>query len=83
MRNRAVFKVVNSLKTEVELVIQAQVSGKATGASDRGRVEAVGGHASSAEDSLLNQRSRLTWTLKLKPGEEKKVSADYHFFVRE
>lgn len=83
VRNRAVFKVVNSLKTKVELVIQAQVSGKATDASDRGRVELVGGHAASAEDSLLNQQSRLTWELTLKPGEQKTVQADYHFFVRE
>jgi hypothetical protein len=83
VRNQATFQVVNSLKVPVKLVVQAQVSGRATEASDGGSLARIGLGSDDAESNLLNQRSKVSWTMTLRPGETKRVQTAYHFYVRE
>ena len=83
VKNQATFQVVNSLKVPVKLVVQAEVSGRATEASDGGSLELLGLGSGDAEQNLLNQRSEVSWTMTLRPGETKRVQAAYHFYLRE
>jgi hypothetical protein len=81
MTNQTTLRIVNSGKTAVHLRINARAKGTFTSASQQGKIEQQG-HAPGA-DPLIDTSSRVVWELKLKPGQTKEVSSQYHTWARE
>ena len=70
-------KLKNYKTREVRLSIGKTLRGKAESQSDHGQAVQLGEGIESD-----NPRSRLTWELTLKPGEERQVTCRYKIWVR-
>jgi hypothetical protein len=81
VRNRARFRVTNSLKVPVRLQVRAEVAGKCTRVSAGGQVVQVG-QAGETRGGLV-PRSRVTWDLEIPAGADETVEARYFFYLAE
>ena len=84
---KGTLRVTNYKKEAVEIEVTCELGGNATQASDKGEISIVGwqrgdwpnhhtGHAA------LNGHSRITWDLKIAPGQTRELTCLYHHYVR-
>jgi hypothetical protein len=83
---KGTLSVTNYKKEAVELLITSQFGGNAQKASDAGKITVTDfkndDWGSVRGNPALSGHSTVDWTLKLKPGETKKVSCEYFYYAR-
>jgi hypothetical protein len=85
VNKKGTLRVTNYKKEAIDLVIQCDFGGKATAASDDGKITLTD---FTGEDwtnfrghPALTPHSNVRWSLNLKAGESKEVTCEYHYYT--
>ena len=83
---KGTLRVTNYKKESIELIIACSFGGNGTKASDEGKIMVTDFEGSDWRNfrgnTALTGHSTIRWDLKLKSGETKEVTCEYHYFTR-